>query len=44
MSGFEITDEEFYNVLSDIKVDAFLQKPFCMEKLNNVIEKIGTEN
>jgi hypothetical protein len=44
MSGFEISDEEFYNVLSDIKVDAFVQKPFCMENLNNVIEKIGTKN
>jgi len=31
---------EFHNVLSDISVDAFLQKPFSMWKLNNVVEKI----
>lgn len=40
MSAFEINDEEFHNILQDIKVDAFLQKPFSMEKLNDVIEKI----
>ena len=28
MSAFEINDKEFQNVLPDIKVDAFLQKPF----------------
>jgi two-component SAPR family response regulator len=41
MSPFEINNEEFHNVLSDIKVDDFLQKPFSMWKLNDVIEKIG---
>jgi two-component SAPR family response regulator len=40
MSAFEINDEEFHNALSDINVDAFLQKPFSMWKLNDVIEKI----
>jgi len=40
MSAFEINDEEFHNALSDIKVDVFLQKPFSMEKLNDVVEKI----
>jgi two-component SAPR family response regulator len=28
MSAFEINEREFHNVLPDIKVDAFLQKPF----------------
>jgi two-component system response regulator YesN len=40
ISAFEINDEEFHNALSDINVDAFLQKPFSMWKLNDVIEKI----
>jgi hypothetical protein len=44
MSAFEINDEKFHNMLSDIKVDAFLQKPFSMGKLNDVIEKINTKN
>ena len=41
MSAFEINNEEFHNMLSDIKVDGFLQKPFSMWKLNDVIKKIG---
>jgi DNA-binding NtrC family response regulator len=41
MSAFEINNEEFHNALSDMKVDAFLQKPFSMWKLNDVIKKIG---
>jgi len=28
MSAFEINEKEFHNLLPDIKVDAFLQKPF----------------
>ena|SRR5919199_2175403 len=42
MSAFEINDQEFHNVLPYIKVDAFLQKPFHMKQLNEVIEKIST--
>jgi CheY-like chemotaxis protein len=41
MSAFEINDKEFYNVLSDIKVDGFLQKPFSIQQLNNIVEKIN---
>lgn len=41
MSAFEINNEEFHNMLSDIKVDGFLQKPFSVWKLNDVIKKIG---
>ena len=42
MSAFEIQEREFHNILPDIKVDAFLQKPFHMKQLNEVIEKIST--
>ena len=41
MSAFEINDKEFHNMLPDIKVDGFLQKPFSIQQLNNVIEKIN---
>ena len=44
MSAFEINDEEFHNMLSDIKIDAFPQKPFSMAKLNVVIDKISTKD
>jgi two-component SAPR family response regulator len=44
MSAFEIQDKEFHNVLPDIKVDAFLQKPFSLQRLNDVIEKISRDN
>ena len=43
MSAFEIEDNEFHNVLPDIKVDAFLQKPFSSGQLNNAIEKISID-
>ena len=41
MSAFEINDKEFHNMLPDIKVDAFLQKPFSIQQLNNVVEKMN---
>jgi DNA-binding NtrC family response regulator len=44
MTAFEIDDKEFHNVLSEIKVDAFLQKPFSIQRLNDVIEKISTRD
>jgi hypothetical protein len=37
MSSFEISDIEFSNVLPDIKIDAFLQKPFSIRKLKDLI-------
>jgi DNA-binding NtrC family response regulator len=40
MSAFEIHEREFHNLLPDIKVDAFLRKPFHIQQLNGVIEKI----
>jgi DNA-binding NtrC family response regulator len=42
MTAFEIQGKEFHNLLPDIKVDAFLQKPFSIQQLNDVIEKIST--
>jgi two-component SAPR family response regulator len=39
MSSFDIEDKEFHNVLSDIKVDAFLQKPFTLRELRDIVQK-----
>ena len=44
MSAFEINDKEFHNLLPDIKVDAFLQKPFSIQQLKNVVEKISIDS
>jgi DNA-binding NtrC family response regulator len=44
MSAFEINDKEFHNILPDIKVDAFLQKPFSIQQLNNIVEKISADS
>jgi DNA-binding NtrC family response regulator len=41
MSAFEINDREFHNVLPDIKVESFLQKPFSIGQLNDVVAKIS---
>ena len=42
MSAFEIEDKEFHNVLPDIKVDGFLQKPFSITQLSDLTKKITT--
>ena len=44
ISAFEFNDEEFHNVLSDIKIDGLLQRLFSMVKLNDVIQKISTKH
>ncbi|MFL6346083.1 MAG: response regulator, partial [Nitrososphaeraceae archaeon] len=44
MTDFEIDDKEFHNMLPDIKVDAFLQKPFHIQQLSDVIDKTSTRN
>jgi DNA-binding NtrC family response regulator len=44
MSAFEINDKEFHNLLPDIKVDAFLQKPFHIQQLNDIVEKINIKS
>jgi DNA-binding NtrC family response regulator len=41
MSAFEINEREFHNILPDIKVDSFLQKPFSVRQLNDVVAKIS---
>ena len=43
MTAFEINDKEFHNLLPDIKVDAFLQKPFSIQQLNDMIKKISRD-
>jgi two-component system OmpR family response regulator len=44
LSAFEIQEKEFHNILPDIKIDAFLQKPFSIQQLNNVVEKISADS
>jgi DNA-binding NtrC family response regulator len=44
MSAFEIRQKEFHNVLPDIKVDGFLQKPFHIQQLEEAIEKINIKS
>ena len=44
MSAFEIQEREFHNLLPDIKVDAFLQKPFSIQQLNDVVQKISVNS
>ena len=39
MSAFEINEKEFHNLLPDVKVDAFLQKPFSLESLRNIVNE-----
>jgi DNA-binding response OmpR family regulator len=39
MSAFDIDDKEFHNVLRDINVDAFLQKPFTLRELRDIVHK-----
>jgi DNA-binding NtrC family response regulator len=40
MTAFEIEDKEFHSILPSIKIDGFLQKPFSMSKLNDVLKEI----
>jgi DNA-binding NtrC family response regulator len=42
MSTFEINNREFHNMLPDIKIDAFIQKPFSIQQLNDMMEKTST--
>jgi len=41
MSAFEIEDSEFHNMLPEVKVDAFLQKSFSIQQLNDLVQKTG---
>ncbi|MGA7900749.1 MAG: response regulator [Nitrososphaeraceae archaeon] len=40
MTAFEIEDKEFHSILPSIKIDGFLQKPFTMAKLNDILKEI----
>jgi two-component SAPR family response regulator len=42
MSAFEIEDGELHNLLPDISIDGFIQKPFSMQHLSDIIHKIST--
>ena len=44
VTALEINDKGSRNVLPDIKVDGFLQKPFSIQQLNDIIEKISTRD
>jgi two-component SAPR family response regulator len=44
MSAFEINEKKFHNMLPDIDVDSFLQKPFYIQQLNDIIDKISTRD
>jgi DNA-binding NtrC family response regulator len=37
ISAFNIKDNEFLNVLPNIKIDAFIQKPFSISTLRNTV-------
>jgi DNA-binding NtrC family response regulator len=39
MSAFEIKAKEFSNVLPDVKIDAFIQKPFSLKALIDIVRK-----
>jgi two-component SAPR family response regulator len=40
MSAFEIEDKEFHRILPSIKIDGFLQKPFSMSKLYDMLKQV----
>ena len=40
MTAFEIEDKEFHSILPSIKIDGFLQKPFTIAKLNDILKEI----
>src|SRR6476619_3842019 len=39
MTAFEIEDKEFHSILPSIKINGFLQKPFSITQLNDIIRK-----
>jgi DNA-binding NtrC family response regulator len=38
MSSFEINDNNLLDVLPDVKIDTFLQKPFSLDVLTNIVK------
>ncbi len=39
MSAFEIEDKELSRLLTDVKVDAFIKKPFSFESLKSTVQQ-----
>jgi DNA-binding NtrC family response regulator len=39
MTAFQIEDKEFHRILPSIKINGFLQKPFSIGQLNDIIRK-----
>jgi DNA-binding NtrC family response regulator len=39
MTAFEVNDLEFSNVISSVKIDEFITKPFTIERLNSTVLK-----
>ncbi len=39
MSAFEIKDNELSNFLPNLKVDAFIKKPFSLMSLNKIVQE-----
>jgi DNA-binding NtrC family response regulator len=39
MTAFEIANKEFSNILPDVKIDAFIKKPFSLMTLSNIVKK-----
>jgi DNA-binding NtrC family response regulator len=37
MSSFEIDDNNLLDILPDVKIDTFLQKPFSLDTLTNIV-------
>ena len=44
MTAFEINGKEFHNLLPSIKVDYFLQKPFSISKLKEIVRSNLQDN
>ena len=38
MSAFEIENKEFLSLLLDVDIDAFIQKPFLLKALRNIVQ------
>ena len=38
-TAFEIEDKEFHSILPSIKINGFLQKPFSITQLNDILRK-----
>ena len=40
MTAFDTEDKEFDSILQSVKIDGFLQKPFSMSKLSDILKGI----